>query len=105
MIESLPTPSASIFVGFVLSPVVVALAVVAGLARTCGTKVASLGAAAFLAWLALAGVLAAVGFFDAWAPPRLGLVLATVLAVLVWASRAQWAVHLGDLPIGLLVGF
>lgn len=86
-------------------PVVVALTVVAGLARTSGTKVAGVGIVLFLGWLTLTGRLATSGFFDAWSPPRLALVLATVLIVLVSASRAQWAARLGDLPVGLLVGF
>lgn len=105
MIDSLPTPSPTVAIGFTILPPLLALIVVAGLARTCGPKRAGIGAAAFLVWLALTGVLAAIGFFDAWAPPRLILVLIAVIAVLIWASRAGWAARLASLPLGLLVGF
>lgn len=73
---------------------------------TPGPRVAGLAAAAaFVAWFALTGGLAASGFLDKWAPPRLTLALGTVLAVLLWASRADWTARLENLPLSLLVGF
>jgi hypothetical protein len=103
--EILPRPSTVLTVGFVVLPVAVALIVVAGVVRTSGSRVGSIGAVIFAAWFMTTGTLAVTGFFDAWAPPRLMLVLIVVLAVLIWAFRSRWAARLAELPLYLLVGF
>ncbi|MEW8492671.1 MAG: hypothetical protein AB2604_02650 [Candidatus Thiodiazotropha taylori] len=105
MIESLPVASTLIVAGFVILPIVMVLVICAGLLWTVGKRAAVIGLIAFITWLTLTGVLAASGFFDAWMPPRLIIVLGTVLAVLIWASKAEWAARLGTLPLNLLVGF
>jgi len=81
MTELLPDPTATMVVGFTVLPMIVAALVVAGLLRTSGRRTAGVGAGLFTLWLALTGGLATLGFFDAWAPPRMGLVFGTVLAI------------------------
>jgi hypothetical protein len=103
--EILPRPSAVLTVGFEVLPVAVALIVVAAMVRTSGSRAGGIGAVLFAAWFMITGTLAVTGFFDAWAPPRLMLVLIVVLAVLIWTFTARWAAHLAELPLYLLVGF
>lgn len=105
MTEILPHPSTALTVGFVVLPVAVALMIVAGVVRSSGARAGGIGAVVFAAWFVITGALAVTGFFDAWAPPRLMLVLIVVLAVLAWAFKARWAARLAELPLYLLVGF
>ena len=101
----IPDPSPILLWGLGLMPPIVGLLVVLAIARTSGRAV-GFRAAGFLAlWMIGTGVLAGLGVLDSWNPPRFLLVLVSMLAFLAWAARKPFTERLGDLPLGLLVGF
>ena len=105
MLDSLPTPSAPLYWGFVLLPLLVAGAVVWAIGRTSGGRARQAAGAMLALWLGSTAALGASGVLDAWAPPRMFLVFALVLGFLAWAARQPFTLRLGDLPLELLVGF
>lgn len=105
MLDSLPTPSAPLYWGFVLLPLLVGGIVVWAIGRTSGHRARRTAAAALGLWLVSTAALGASGVLDAWAPPRVLLIFALILGFLGWAARQPWTRRLGDLPLEMLVGF
>lgn len=105
MLHTLPAPSLALWLGFVLLPMVMVALIVAAIRHTSGTPTALKAAGIATLWLLATGAASAAGVLDVWSlPPRIGVVLLSMTALLVWAGRATWAERLGDLPLTLLVG-
>ena len=105
MIHLIPDPSPLLLWSFGLLPPVIGLLVVWAIAQTSGRTAGLRAGAVLLIWMTGLGLLAGNGFFDQWNPPRFFLVFASILIFLFWAARNPFTEHLGDLPLGLLVGF
>jgi hypothetical protein len=97
--------SPPLFWGFTLLSILVAGIVVLGIHQTSGAAVSRKALLVTLGWLVLTGVLGWTELLDAWAPPRMVVLLVPGLAFLAWAARQPWTLRLGELPLRLLVGF
>jgi hypothetical protein len=104
-VPPLPEPSLLLWLGFIALPLVMAALVVAAVGVTSGRRAGQRAALVTAAWLALTAVLAASGFLNHWAPPRIALVLVGIIALVTWTARSTWGAALGRLPLQLLVGF
>ncbi|MEZ4267197.1 MAG: hypothetical protein R3F39_12535 [Myxococcota bacterium] len=104
-IPPLPQPSLTVWAGFLILSLIMAAAAVAAVWRTSGRTVGIRAFVLVAAWAGLSAGLAASGFLDHWAPPRIAIVLAVIAALLIWTARSDWGARLGDLPLQLLVGF
>jgi hypothetical protein len=104
-IAPLPQPTLLVWAGFLVLPLLMAASAVVAVWRTSGRTAGVRALLLAAAWLSLSAGLAVSGFLDHWAPPRVGVILVAILALLVWAARSTWGARLADLPIQLLVGF
>lgn len=101
----LPAPSLALWLGFVGLSIAVAALVISAIERTSGKATGRRAALAFGGWMLLTAGLAASGFLAHFDPPRIPLVMAGIIAWLVWTARADWAGRLSELPLRVLVGF
>ncbi len=105
MLDTLPIPSPLLFWGFIALSIAMAGILVFTTHYTSGVRSGRVSLMVATVWMGLTAVLGWAGYLDAWAPPRMLIIIITMLAGLAWASRQKWTERLGDLPLSLLVGF
>ncbi len=103
-----PTSSALVVLGIGGLALIVALAVVAGYARTTSWSRAAWLGGAVSAWLVLTGTLAASGLTQRWdaTPPPFFVVLVLGVVLTVALARGQVGSRMArDLPLAAIIGF